>query len=309
MRRIAAALGGDVVSSRVLAGGFSHQTCLIDLGDRKVVVRFGGGDPVLEARVMAAARRVVPVPEVLLVLPEAMVIEYVPGTVLSRVLEDGGLGTGDTGALGQETGRVVASIAGVSFERPGFFGPDPAAGPEAGGGGIVVRAEVPWSRQLEAAVVECMGKVPRGRLDVRTRVAWTRMCAEHAPVLEGIDGHARLVHADINPKNILVSRTGTGWQVDSVLDWEFSYSGCPYGDAANMERFGDEYPDGFLEGFREGFVAGQPTDLPLVPDWELVGRVLDMFALSDLVTRPEGHVTADQAAERIRRLVRHGLPC
>ena len=68
------------------------------------------------------------------------------------------------------------------------------------------------------------------------------MCADHAPALMSIDDHTQLVHADINPKNILVTRTRCGWRVDAVLDWEFSYSGCTYGDAGNMARFGADYP-------------------------------------------------------------------
>jgi hypothetical protein len=95
--------------------------------------------------------------------------------------------------------------------------------------------------------------------------------------------------------------------VDAVLDWEFSYSGCPYGDAANMGRFGDDYPAGFLDGFRTAFADHQPTDLPLIEDWAYLGRVLDMFALSDLVTRPAGHAIADQAALQIRRWVAEGI--
>jgi hypothetical protein len=125
-----------------------------------------------------------------------------------------------------------------------------------------------------------------------------------APSLAAIDDFARLVHADMNPKNILVTRTRRGWRVDAVLDWEFSYSGCPYGDAANMARFGARYPAGFLSGFRAGFAGNQPADLPLARDWAYLGRVLDMFALSDLLTRPAGHPIADQAAEQIRRLVK-----
>ncbi|GAA1612673.1 phosphotransferase family protein [Actinoplanes couchii] len=293
LRGIAAELGGAVVSSTVLAGGFSHETRLVDLGERQVVVRAGGGDPVIEAGVMAAARAVVPVPGVLLVRPEVMVIEYVAGTVLSRVLDDGGLNRSDAGALGAEVGRVVAGISGVTFERPGFFVD----------GSLAVKAEAPWSQQLGPVAEECMRKVPDGRLDAADRAAWVRLCAAGAPVLAGVDGHARLVHADVNPKNLLVSRAGSGWRVDAVLDWEFSYSGCAYGDAANMARFGDGYPDGFLDGFAAGFAEGQPADLPLAEDWGRIGRVLDMFALSDLVTRPSGHVVADQAADRIRAAV------
>lgn len=105
-----------------------------------------------------------------------------------------------------------------------------------------------------------------------------RLCATHASALESIDDHTRLVHADINPKNILVAQAGGGWRVAALLDWEFSYSGCPYGDFATMARFGAGYPAGFLDGFRTGFAERQPADLPLVEDWAYVGRVLDMFA-------------------------------
>ncbi|WP_229070932.1 phosphotransferase [Actinoplanes sp. DH11] len=323
---IVAALGGKLVSSQVLAGGFSHRTTLLTLTDRRVVARFGGADPVIEAGVMAVAREHVPVPEVLLLVPgQAMVIEYVDGVPLSAVL-DGGDGSAE---LGAEVGRCVARIAAVTFDRPGFFT----------GADLAVAAERPWSQQLAEMAGECMESVPAGRLDERTRRAWVRLCAEHAGVLTAVDGHARLVHADINPKNILVARAGAGWRVAAVLDWEFAYSGCPYGDAANMARFGARYPAGFLDAFRAGFAeglraAGLPADLRAAglpadlrakglpadlraeglivrqepADWAYVGRVLDMFALSDLVTRPPGHAVADEAAEQIRLWVRDGVP-
>jgi hypothetical protein len=35
---------------------------------------------------------------------------------------------------------------------------------------------------------------------------------------------------------------------------------------------------------------------------------MDMFALSDLVTRPDGHPVADQAAVEIRRWIAAGIP-
>nr|WP_276615549.1 phosphotransferase [Nonomuraea basaltis] len=134
------------------------------------------------------------------------------------------------------------------------------------------------------------------------------MCTTHAPALGLVDGHSRLVHADINPKNILVTRARGGWRVDAVLDWEFSYSGSPYGDAANMVRFGADYPAGFLTGFRAAFAGHQPADLPPPGEWACLGRVLDMFALSDLVTRPAGNPVADQAAGQIRRWVADDVP-
>ncbi|GAA0813556.1 phosphotransferase [Spirilliplanes yamanashiensis] len=301
---IAAALGTSVVTSSVLAGGFSHETCLLTLPGGRVVARFGGTDPAIEAGVMAAARPHVPVPEVLLVLPggdgrarHAMVVEYVDGTLLSDVLA-ADPGRSAAGELGAEVGRVVAGIAAVTFDRPGFFA----------GGGLTVTPERPWSQQLAEAAEDCMAAVPGDRLDAATRRAWVRLCAAHAPALAAADGYSRLVHADVNPKNILVGRDGGRWRTAAVLDWEFSYSGCPYADAANMARFGGGYPAGFLDGFRAGFLERRPPGLPPAGDWAYVGRVLDMFALSDLVTRPAGHAVADQAAALIGDWVRDGVP-
>jgi aminoglycoside phosphotransferase (APT) family kinase protein len=317
---IGTALGGTVVTTRTMAGGFSHETCLLTLADgRAVVARLGGPDPAVEAAVMAAAREHVPVPEVLHVLPPAgedtrpaMVVEYVAGTPLSRVLTKAAAprrpGDTDPAAdadeadeadlreLGAEVGRVVAHIGAVAFERPGFFADRH----------LTARAERPWSAQLPEFAETCMATTTR--LDPKTRRAWVALCAEHAPALTRADGYARLVHADVNPKNILVSRAPGGWRVSAVLDWEFAYSGCPYGDAANMARFRADYPRGFLDGFQEAFAAHRPDGLPLAGDWAYLGDVLDMFALSDLVTRPDGHPVADQAAERIRSWVADGPP-
>jgi Ser/Thr protein kinase RdoA (MazF antagonist) len=299
---LSAALGRDVVTTRKLAGGYSHETCLLTLDDGQVVARLGGQDPAIEAAVMTAVRPHVPVPEVLLVLPSigeqarpAMVISYVEGSPLSDVLAHE---TPDLAGLGAEVGRVAAGVAAVPFERPGFFLDAK----------LSLRAQPSWSRQLTEFAESCMTATPPERLDEPARRAWAELCAAHAPELERIDDQARLAHADLNPKNILVTHTDSGWRVDALLDWEFSYSSSPYGDAANMTRFADDYPPDFTAGFLAAFGEHQPSDLPPPPDWLYLGRLLDMFALSDLVTRSIGHPVADQAAHQIRRWLTTGIP-
>ncbi|GAA2784003.1 phosphotransferase [Crossiella cryophila] len=293
------ALGGRVLATRTLAGGFSHQTCLLTLTTGQVVARFGGPDPVIEAAVMAAARPHVPVPQVLLVRPgtavtrPVMVIEYRTGALLSHVLADDSLTPAELGALGAEVGRVAAAISAVEFDRPGFFTDEQ----------LTVGPERPWSAQLPELVASWLADTPDTRLDAAAQAAWLELCTAHAPALTAVDGQSRLVHSDLNPKNILVSRVGADWRVDAVLDWEFSYAGCPYGDAANMARFGTEYPTGFLPAFHTAFAAHQPATPPA--NWAYLGRVLDMFALTELVTRPAPHPIADQAATRIRHLIEH----
>src|ERR1700743_2586503 len=60
---IAEALGRAVVEVRPLAGGFSHETCLLILaGGDRVVARLGGTDPAIEAAVLAHGRTQGPVP-------------------------------------------------------------------------------------------------------------------------------------------------------------------------------------------------------------------------------------------------------
>ena len=298
-------LGRRVRRVRGLAGGFSHETSLVTADGEAVVVRAGGTDPAIEAAVMGAARRIgVPVPEVLRVVPPGdgtramMLVEFVPGTSLEEALTTGGTPDAAAVALGGEVGRVLGRVSRVRLDRPGFF-----ADAE-----LRVRQEVPWSRQLADVAAGCMARVGGGRLDDGTRRRWVRLCAAHAPALARVDGHARLVHADANPKNILVTRVDGGWRVAALLDWEFAYAGCPYGDAANMTRFAADHPAVYVNAFRAAFAAALPRDLSADGDWPYLGAVLDMFALSDLVTRPPGNPIADRAADRIRDLVAGGLP-
>ena len=301
---IAGALGQEITASRTLAGGFSHETCLLTVPGDELVARLGGSDPAIEAAVMATARLHVPVPKVLTVVPAdkgtraAMILEHVPGTLLSEVLEADKSGGRATRDLGAEVGRMVAAIGAATFDRPGFFTDEK----------LTVGEQPPWSQQLPDMAASCMEDTPNSRLDLATREAWAELCDAHAPALAAIDGQARLVHADANPKNILVTRQRGGWRVDAMLDWEFSFAGCPYADVGNMLRFAGGYPAGFADGFLAGFAGSQPDGAALPGDWLYLGRVFDMFALSDLVTRPEPHPVADQAADVIRRWVAGGVP-
>lgn len=307
LRQVTAALGDSVVDAQVLAGGFSHETLLLTLTNRQVVVRLGGSGHAIEATVMAAAGEYVPVPEILNTIPltsaatsprSAMVLEYVPGTPLGEVLDNAELNGIQLGRLGAEVGRVAARISSVEFEGPGFFADDQ----------LTVTPQQPWSAQLPEFATRCMAVTPQARLDAAARTAWEKLCATHAPALAGIEHQARLVHSDLNPKNILVTQAHRGWRIAAVLDWEFTYSGCPYADAANMLRFEGDYLPDFRDSFRTAFAAHLPADLEPDKDWFYLGRVLDMFALSDLVTRPIGHPIADRAAQVIRLWITHGVP-
>ena len=292
-------LGERVLGWRELAGGYSHQTCGLDLASGQAVVRFGGASADVEAEVMRRAAAYVPVPDVRVVrksndeaVRSFMVIDHVAGVLLSDVLaaDDADGGIADLGAAVAEVSLGIGAVAIAS--RPGFF-----ADTE-----LRVPPERAWSQQLPDVAAECMERTPDSRLDADVRRAWVDLCTTHAPALAEIDDLACLVHSDFNPKNILVRSTAHGWEVASVLDWEFAYAGCPAADAGNLLRHADDYPAGFVEGFRTTYGAGTS-----IADWEYLGTVIDMFALSELVTRPVGMYPADRAAGRIRALLDTGV--
>jgi aminoglycoside phosphotransferase (APT) family kinase protein len=271
---VARGLGSAIVGVTDLAGGYSHLTSLLTLDSGPVVVRIGGANPRIEAAVMA--RATVPTPRVLLVDDHLMALEYVEAAVLSDALREA---HDDLEQLGHAVARTALGIGDVAFDQPGLFADEQ----------LNVRA---WSEQLPEFAAACMRRVPDARLSPAERRAWVELCTAEAPLLRAVDRVARLVHGDFNPKNLLVARTVDGWTVAAVLDWEFSFSGCPFADAANMLRFAADYPAAFVAGFR----AGYGND-----GWEETGRAIDLFALSDLATRPPGNDVADRAAVEMRR--------
>ncbi|MDN5855866.1 MAG: phosphotransferase [Actinomycetia bacterium] len=222
-----------------------------------------------------------------------MVVDHVEGVLLSEVLESED-SADRLRALGGAVAEVSLCVGAVTIaSRPGFFADFE----------LCVPPERPWSEQLPEIAADCMESTPDARLGPSARCAWVDLCTKHAPALAEVDDQSRLVHSDFNPKNIMVTRTEVGWRVASLLDWEFAYAGCRYADAGNMLRHADAYPIAYVDGFRAGYAAGSPVGV----DWEYLGAVIDMFALSDLVTRPGVHPIADLAATRIRALIANAL--
>ena len=288
VQEVAEELGDRALEWVVLAGGFRHRTVRVRLRSADVLMRFGQRDPSVEAAVMRLAAAEVPVPEVLLERPGCLVVEYVPGTLLADVLADPG--PPDMAALGEVVGKTVAKIGTPQFSRPGFFtGPD-----------LDVSAQPPWSEQLVGVARDALSHMPPQRLSESQRRDWLDVCAEAARRMEPADVQARLVHGDVNPKNILVRRLGAQWQVAALLDWEFAHSGCPYSDAANLLRFRDDYPPPFVASFATAY---EREVVEPRADWYPIGQALDVFSLSQLLAHDVGHPVAD----RVERLVREAL--
>lgn len=285
-------LGTTAVKFAQMTGGFSHLSWLVDCADnRRVVVRQGGSDATIEAAVLTLANEVVPTPRVIAAANDLTVLSFVEGQTLEHVLRT--CKTEDLSKLANALGEFVARIGSVEFQRPGFFTTE----------SLEVADEKPWSQQLTAFCTDQLAS--SDRFTAATTKAWIKLCEESAELLKPVDHFRRLVHSDMNPKNIIVRHQDNEWHVAAFIDWEFAYSGCPFADVGNFCRFNHDYSKKFLEAFVSGFENACPY---LTKNWQRQARILDMFALTALAAKPRGHAVGDRAETIIQNWAARGIP-
>lgn len=265
--------GLRIVARTPLTGGFRNTTELLvtDTGQRYVLRRSPAPDAgtaavrAIEAALAELVRGVVPVPGVVAVRGDTMVTEFMPGEPADRVADV------DPHGLGFAFGETLAALGTIHFAGPGFFtGPDlvPDGSPVfAGLAGFV-----------EARVAGVLTADETNRLVTHAGAM--------QPVLDSLGETSRLVHADYNPKNLMVARRAGRWTVTAVLDWEFALSAHPLVDVGNMLRFRHERPPEFTDGFVAGYLD-RGGELP--DGWRAVADAVDLFALADLLSRGPAH--------------------
>lgn len=114
-------------------------------------------------------------------------------------------------------------------------------------------------------------------------------------ILDDWSGDSCLVHSDFGGSNILLRRTGARWEVASVLDWEFAFSGTPFFDFGNLLR----PPLGQRPGFEASVVAGYREAGGKLPNnWRQMSLLADLFNWADFLNRQQvsAAITADATA-------------
>lgn len=290
-------LGGQMITEHErLAGGYSNENLLITTaaGERLVLRRYLRANRcAVEAALAQRLRGVVPVPEVVAADPDGgeagepvLLARYVTGLPLGHALA--GAGQQDQASLGRLVGAALASIGTVRFACPGeFTGPD-----------LVPDASA-WPASLPAFVERCLadGRAGQVLLSAAERDALRELAISAAVLADQVAADSQLVHADFNPKNLLVSAGPDGWAVSAVLDWEFAFSGSPLIDIGNMLRFGEDVPG----AFRAGFVAGFREAGGALPEsWLEISQALDLYALAEFLSRPPDHEFAVKAVGQLR---------
>ena len=272
--QLSALVGGAEVVP--LSGGYSGETFLVTGTGEQAVLRLYARRPeraAVDQALLDRLRGLLPVPRVLEAVtvpagtdrPPFLLLEALPGDRLDLVLPaaDEPLRR----RLGEAVAGVLTLLATERMPRSGMFvdaSLDPAPSPPDGGDQrafLEARLGSGWYAGLGAAERDGL-----------------RAVARRAGAVTATPTRIALVHADFNPKNLLVDPATGG--VTGVLDWEFAYAGAPLGDLGNLLRF---ETDPVFAAAAAGTYTERAPDVP--PDWLEVARALDLYALLDLAGR------------------------
>ncbi|MEI5673838.1 MULTISPECIES: phosphotransferase family protein [unclassified Nocardioides] len=264
-----------------LPGGWSGQTFLAEVAGERSVVRVyaedghrGPAAAEVDAALLRLVRGLLPVPEVLELrradpasgMPALLVTSYLPGVRGDLLLPD--LDEAGRRLLGRRLGSLVADLGGM---------PQLSDGPFVDGDLRIGDWGLPDGLpELVATVRPELGAVAADAQDLLDTVS-----------------RRVLVHADLNPKNLLVDPDTL--EVTGLVDWEFAHAGHPFTDLGNLLRF-ERDPVLTTAVLQE---YGERRDVDPA-DALALARAADLWALVDLAARPE----ANPVAARADRLVR-----
>jgi len=283
--------GHTLAETTLLSGGLSNTLYRVrvrDLAD-SFVLRIYTRDPAAcrkEIDLHRLVRGTVPVPEIVHAeadgaLPH-VVMRWVEGPTFRELKQqhDEGVIAGAAFAIG----KTLAAIGTFSFPRPGRFEP-----------GLEIGA--PYG-SLEQFVEHCLETpTTRARLAPQVCERIRNYVRDWTPRLREFDGDRSLVHSDFGSPNLVMQYAAGCWHVAAVLDWEFAFAGTPLVDLGHMMRYERRTSPRLEPHFSRGF---RDAGGVLPDDWFDCGRVFDLTALLEFLTRP---ALPESVAPEIVRLV------
>lgn len=274
--------GAEVVP---LSGGYSGETFLVTGAGEQAVLRLYARHPeraAIDQALLERLRGLLPVPRVLEAVtvpagadrPPFLLLEALPGDRLDVVLPaaDEPLRR----RLAEAVTGVLVLLATERMPRAGFF-TDASLEP----------SPFPAGSGEQAAFLAAHLGAPFFAGLTDDERAGLRAVARRAATVAARSSRIALVHADFNPKNLLVDPATGG--VTGVLDWEYAFAGAPLGDVGNLLRFAQD------EVFDRAVAAAYAERAPDVPDgWLDVARALDLYSLIDLASQqaPDNPIVA-----------------
>lgn len=226
----------------------------------------------------------VPVPHVLKVCDYQnyllAITEFIPGITLRDLLLSDQ--PHDVGAIMFDVGAMLAKIGTHEFPASGFFDEN-----------LRITKQLSQQYYLQYAKELLHNKIVIELLS-DTAVTNIKLLFEKHAHLFPTEHERHLVHADFDPANILVTKTGSGWQISGILDWEFAFSGSVLCDVANMLRYAHEMPSIYEEAFLHGLNS---NGIELPENWRDTVDLLNLFSLLDCLARSDQNLRPQQCAD------------
>ncbi|HEY3269422.1 MAG TPA: aminoglycoside phosphotransferase family protein [Armatimonadota bacterium] len=277
--------GARVTASCPMSGGHVNTNYRVEVSGRAhaYVVRLharGAAVAEKERAILRLVARRVPVPEVIWTgvadmpgAPPLTVLRWVEGQPMHEVLASGS--DEDAEQCAAAAGAALPAIGSFAFRQSGFLGPDLAVDEPMGPLGQGVRSFVEFSLFKGPA----RERVPE---EMKSRL-WT-FAMRYCHRLNGLREKACLGHADYHGGNIVMSRSGGGWRVAAVVDWEFAWSGSPIIDVGIfLRRTARRFPAAqapFLAAY-----AAAGGEFP--PDGLTLARTADLVNLLTFLNRED----------------------
>ena len=269
-------LSATGTTAKLIAGGRSNLTYLLDDGERQVVVRRPPLGHVLatahdmgrEHRMISAlAGTPVPVPEpIAMCQDEAVngapfyVMSYVDGLIVRQPQDAEGLGQGIRWQLSEAMMDVLAKLHDVDPEAAGLAG---YGRPE----GFMERQVRRWGKQLDGSRSRELPGIEELREGLAANVP--------------VSPPPAVVHGDYRLDNLIVAPPGAPdeLQVRAVLDWEMATIGDPLADVGLLLGYWDVLSRLRAESLPTiGPASGFPDGATLV-EWYAKRRDVDLSAL------------------------------
>jgi len=172
-------------------------------------------------------------------------------------------------ALMYEAGSILGKIQSHHFKTAGFFDENLTICEPISQSGLVEFAK---NCLKNATAMPCLSNTVLMKIDYFLEKYQSLFPDEH---------NHHLVHADYDPANILVNQRNGDWEITGVLDWEFSFSGSPLWDVANMLRYAHQMPT----VFETSFLKGLSSSFSLPEHWKLSVHLLNLLSLLDCLVR------------------------
>ena len=195
------------------------------------------------------------------------ITEYITGITLRDLLLN--RKSYDLNAIMFSAGKMLSIIQSHRFNSAGFFNKE------------LTVVEIVSKDELLQFAQECLKHTTVIQTLGEEVLAKLNSCIDQFKAFIPNDHDNHLVHGDFDPANILVDINNEQLEITGILDWEFSFSGSPLWDVANMLRYAHKMPAQFEESFLKGLKEGYT----LPPHWRISIYMLNMLSLLDCLVR------------------------